>query len=73
MKKVFILEDLDCAHCAGKIQEEVSKLDGVIACTVAFLTQKMTLDMEDSKVAQIVTAAKKIVKKIEPDVVVTEK
>jgi len=23
MRKTYILEDLDCAHCAGKIEEEV--------------------------------------------------
>ncbi|NTV77805.1 MAG: heavy metal transporter [Clostridiales bacterium] len=73
MKKVYILEGLDCAHCAGKIQEEVSKLDGVIGCTVAFLTQKMTIDMEDSKVGQVAKAAIKIVNKLEPDVEVSEK
>ena len=27
MKKTFILEDLDCAHCAAKIEEAVGKLD----------------------------------------------
>jgi len=26
MKKVFKLEGLDCAHCAAKIEEKVSKL-----------------------------------------------
>ena len=27
MKKVYILEDLDCAHCAALIEEEVGKLE----------------------------------------------
>ena len=26
MKKTVILEDLDCAHCAGKIEEAVNEL-----------------------------------------------
>ena len=29
MKKTYILEDLDCAHCATLIEEKVGKLEGV--------------------------------------------
>lgn len=38
MKKTYILEDLDCAHCASKIEEAVGKLDGVTKSTVTLLT-----------------------------------
>ena len=47
MKKIFILEDLDCAHCAQKIEDAVSKLEGVEKCTVTFLTQKLVLEAAD--------------------------
>lgn len=73
MKKVYILEELDCAHCAAKIEEAVGKVDGVTSCNVAFLTRKMTLEMEDGKEADILKEAKKIIKKLEPDVTVIEK
>lgn len=73
MKKTYLLEDLDCAHCAEKIQEETSKLAGVIQCTVTFLTQKMVIEMEDGKEKEIEAAMKKIVKKLEPDVTVVAK
>lgn len=29
MIRTYILEDLDCAHCAGKIEADVAKLEGV--------------------------------------------
>ena len=29
MKKVFQLEDLDCANCAAKMQDAILKIDGV--------------------------------------------
>ena len=32
MKKVYLLEDLDCAHCAEKIAKEVGKLEGNDQC-----------------------------------------
>lgn len=73
MKKVYILEELDCAHCASKIEDSVAKINGVNTCTVTFLTRKMTLDIEDSSAERITKEAKKIIKKLEPDVEVIEK
>lgn len=73
MKKVFLLEDLDCAHCAEKIEREVAKLDGVNESKVTFLTQKLTVEVEESKAGALLDEVKKIVKKVEPDVTVIEK
>lgn len=73
MKKVFMLEDLDCAHCAEKIEREVAKLEGVIESKVTFLTQKLTVEVEEGKEAGLLAEVKKIVKKVEPDVTVVEK
>ena len=68
MIKTYILEDLDCAHCAGKIEEAVGKLDGVKKSTCTLLTQKLVVDIEDEKAASLTAEVKKIVKKYEPDV-----
>ncbi len=70
MKKTYLLEDLDCAHCAQKIQDAVAKVAGVSECKVTFLTQKLSVDVEDDKVADVEKEIKKIVKSIEPDVTV---
>ena len=48
MKKVFLLEDLECAHCAGKIEREVAKLEGVCESKVTFLTQKLTVEVDEA-------------------------
>ncbi|MCQ2541008.1 MAG: cation transporter [Lachnospiraceae bacterium] len=73
MKKIFILEELDCANCAAKIEDAVSKIDGVTSASVTFLTQKMKVELDDAKEADIVAEIKNIVKKYEPDVNVVEK
>ncbi len=73
MKKVYLLEDLDCAHCAEKIEKEVAKLDGVSESKVTFLTQKLTVEVDEAKVSALLGEIKKIVKKFEPDVTVIEK
>lgn len=73
MRKTYILEDLDCANCAAKIEEAVGKLDGVSKSTVTLLTQKLVIEVEDDKASAIVKDIKAIVKKFEPDVEVVEK
>lgn len=73
MKKTYILEDLDCANCAAKIEEEVGKLDGVHQSTVTLLTQKLVIEVDEDKAKSILKDIKKIVKKFEPDVEVVEK
>lgn len=73
MKKTYILEDLDCAHCASKIEEAVGKLEGVTKSTVTLLTQKLVVELEDGKAGTITKEIKKVVKKYEPDVEVIEK
>ncbi len=67
MRKVYELEDLDCANCARKMQEAIEKIDGVNSCSVNFLSQKMTLDADDDKFDAILKEAVKAIKKVEPD------
>lgn len=68
MTKKVKLHDLCCANCAARIEEKVSKLDGVNAVTVNFLTEKMILDIDGSAFETVKTEIEKIVHKIEPDV-----
>ncbi len=72
MKKVFKLNGLDCANCAAKIEASLQKLPGVTAATVNFMTTKMTLEAEREDMPTIVEQAAAIVKKVEPDVVITK-
>ena len=66
MKKVFKIE-VDCAVCANKIQDAVSKVDGVNSVTVNFMTQKMIIDINDTNFDDVFTKAIKVAKKVEPD------
>ncbi|MBP3648010.1 MAG: cation transporter [Clostridia bacterium] len=67
MKKVFKLQDLDCANCAAKMEKAISKIDGVQSVRVNFMTQKMTLEADDARFESIVDEAARQIKKIEPD------
>ena len=72
MKKNYILEDLDCANCAAKIEEGVKKLEGVMECSVSFVTEKMIVEIEEGKEKEVEKEIKKVVKKIEPDTTLKE-
>ena len=60
MKKTFVLEDLDCANCAAKIENAVKELEHVISASVSFMTQKLVLE--------VVAAVEKVIKKVDADV-----
>ena len=66
MKKSFKIEDLDCAHCAAKIEDEIRKLDGVNSVSVNFLAQKLVLDADDAKFDAVLKKGVDIFAKIEP-------
>lgn len=67
MKKTFEMEDLDCAHCAAKMEEAIRKLDGVKSVTVSYIAQKFVLEAEDDRFDDILKEAVKICRKVEPD------
>ena len=70
MKKTYKMIDLECAHCAAKMEDAIKKLPGVHNASVSFLTQKFMLEADDDKFDALAKEAAKICKKIEPDCVV---
>ena len=64
MKKKYILEDLDCANCAVKIEEAIKKVEGVKECSVSFITEKMVVELDDNNEKKIEKKIKKVIKKI---------
>ena len=69
MKKRYTIEDLCCANCAAKMEDAIRKLEGVSSVTVNFLTQKLTLEVEDARFESVLDQAEAIIRKIEPDCV----
>ena len=67
MKKIVKLEGLCCANCAAKIEEEVKKLNGVENASLSFMTQRLTMEVAEEKVDEIMEAARRTAYKIEPE------
>lgn len=68
MKIKYILEGLDCANCAAKIEDAVKKIDGVKDASVSFMTLKMTVEVCEENIDTILENITKTVKKLEPDI-----
>lgn len=67
MKKVFKLEDLDCANCAAKMERAIAKIGGVTSATVSFMSQKLNIEADDARFDDIMKEVVKTCKKVEPD------
>lgn len=67
MKKTYKLENLDCANCAAKMEAAIQKLDGVLSASISFMTQKLTIEAEESDFPKVLKAAQKCIRKVEPD------
>lgn len=67
MKRTYRLENLDCAVCAAKIERAIAALDGVTNASVSFMTQRLSVEADDSRFETIMDDVAKVCKKIEPD------
>ena len=68
MRKVFKLTDLDCAHCAAKIERAVQELPGVSSASLNFLTGRLTVEGEEQALAELFDHTVRLVRRYEPDV-----
>ena len=74
MEIKLVLDGLNCANCANKIESKVNKINGVKEATVNFSTSILTVEAhEENLKEEIIKEIKSIVKKLEPHVNVEEK
>ncbi len=68
MKKTVGIKNLDCANCANKLENKLSKVEGVNSVNINFMSLKMNIEIEDNLYQTVVSNILKITKKIEPDI-----
>lgn len=67
----FYMQGLNCANCAGKIENEVKKISGVESASLNFVSKTLLIKIQSSmQIDDIELKIKRIVKNIEPDVVI---
>ena len=70
-RKVYILENLDCANCAAKIERKLSKLPELSDVSVTFATKQLRFAAEDSEA--VLPKIRETIQSMEPDVEVVER
>jgi len=70
MTKNFGLTDV-CPSCARKLESAIKNIDGVEDARVSIMTEKLSLDFDDSRIDIILKEVKKACKKIEPDCILS--
>lgn len=72
VNRELILEGLDCANCAMKIENGMKKLDGVSYCSVNFVNKTLLLEVDQEYDQVVITAARKKIRQLEPHIQVLE-
>lgn len=72
VKQKLVLEGLDCANCAMKIENGVQKIDGVSACSVNFANKTLTMEVAANRSDDILEQTKKKIRTLEPGIKVLE-
>ena len=70
-RKVYILENLDCANCAAKIERKLSKLPELSDVSVTFATKQLRFAAEDPEA--VLPKIRETIQAMEPDVEVVER
>jgi len=68
----YKIENLDCANCANKAENAITKLNGVKSCRINFFNLKMQLETENEQTEGILSAMQSTIKRIIPDMKLRE-
>ncbi|MCQ4085551.1 heavy metal translocating P-type ATPase [Saccharibacillus sp. JS10] len=68
IKREWVLEGLDCANCALKIENRVQQLQGVSSCSLNFVNKTLTFETDSIHEKEVSNKAAGTIKKLEPHV-----
>ena len=74
MKKVYSIEGIDCANCAAKIEDKINRMKNIEESNLNFMMGKLSIEFKlstDEEVEEIMEEVRKLVKKLEPDAVIS--
>lgn len=74
MKKVYSIEGIDCANCAAKIEDKINKIKGIDEANLNFMMEKLSIEFKvstDEEAEEVMQQVRKIVKKMEPDAIIS--
>ena len=69
----YILEGLDCANCAAKIERKVGQIKGIDNAAVNFVTKTLSFETNTEDTEDLSSLVINTIKKIEPEVSIRKK
>ena len=73
VKRELLLDGLDCANCALKIENGVKKIKGITDCSVNFVTKTLLVYTTSDMDEHVMEEAKRKVLRLEPHIRISEK
>jgi copper chaperone CopZ len=70
MKRSYKLENLGCANCAARMEDDINKIDGVNKAQVVFMTSKLKIETTHDDIEAILDEAQRIITSYEEDCVI---
>ncbi|MDO4289413.1 MAG: heavy-metal-associated domain-containing protein, partial [Eubacterium sp.] len=70
-KKVYIIENLDCANCAAKIEQKILALPEIEDASITYATKQLRITAEDPD--SLIPEITRIANTVESDVIITER
>ena len=72
MIKKYEVSEIDCAVCAGKIEDAIRKIDGIKSAELNFIMQTLSVEAEEADFKRIEKEIVKAGRKTERDFEITE-
>lgn len=72
MIKKYEVSEIDCAVCAGKIEDAIKKIDGIKNAQLNFIMQTLTVEAEENDFTRIEKEIVKAGRKTERNFEITE-
>ena len=73
MTKIYTVNGIDCAACAAKIENKISKIKGVESCVISFMSKKMSIEFDKGDPEALYPEIVKACTKVCSECVVTER
>ena len=67
MREIIKIKNLDCAHCAAKMEEGIRAIEGVEAASLSFLAQKLIIEAQEDDFERIIQQAQQICHRVDPN------
>jgi len=69
--RTYVIETLDCANCAAKMEQKINELEEVSNCVITYATKQMKLTARN--IDRVMPEIRKICDKLEPGTIIREK